>query len=217
VARLGDTFVLAAGDRGPEVSACAARLAGRPGSRLAFAAVQALTLARLPLAAAFAAVLLAAGPDLGVVWACAAILAVSELSDLFDGVAARRLGVSSELGAALDPYVDSVSRLTVFWAESCAGLVSGAVPFAMALRDVTAAYARLAMNRKGRSVSARWSGKAKAVVQGTGVIAACLGPAYWARTGTWTVSAISWAVISVTALSAVDYALAAARPAERVT
>ena len=199
------------------MSACAAGGSDRPGCRLAFAAVQALTLARIPLAAAFAAVMIAAGPDRRAIWICATILAVSELSDLLDGIAARRLGVSSELGAALDPYVDSVSRFTVFWAESCAGLVSWAVPFAMALRDVTVAYARLAMSRKGRSVSARWSGKAKAVVQGTGAMAACLGPVYWVWTGTWTVSAISWAVISLTALSCVDYVLAAARPAERVT
>ena len=42
------------------------------------------------------------------------LLAISELSDTFDGYVARRLNQVSDLGKILDPMADSVSRIAVF-------------------------------------------------------------------------------------------------------
>jgi CDP-diacylglycerol--glycerol-3-phosphate 3-phosphatidyltransferase len=168
--------------------------------------VQVVTLVRIPLAVIFAVVLLTQIKlTLGVLAACSVLLAISEVTDFLDGFLARRLGVVSETGAMLDPYSDSVSRLIVYWTLASAGLALAVVPLVMALRDVTVAYCRITWVRQGKSVSAKWSGKIKAVVQGFAAFALLWSPAYRAITGPWTVTALSWLVIAVTVYSALDY------------
>ena len=44
-----------------------------------------------------------------------------ELTDALDGAIARARGVTSELGATLDPLTDSMSRLIVYWTLAAAG------------------------------------------------------------------------------------------------
>jgi phosphatidylglycerophosphate synthase len=79
----------------------------------------------------------------------------------------------------------------------------------MALRDVTVAYCRIAIARKHQSVSAFWSGKIKAVVQGGGAILLTAAPLYLEHVGQWPPAAISWIIIAVTAVSALEYISAA--------
>jgi len=177
--------------------------------RNGFRIVQALTLLRLPLAAGFAGVLVSSSLSHSRLVVCTVLLALLELTDLFDGILARKIGVVSEWGAMLDPYSDSISRLTVYWALAYRSLVMALVPLVMACRDVTVAYCRIILTRRGRSVSAKLSGKIKAQVQAIGSIALLLGPLYWAHTGKWTIPALSWIVIAVTLASAVEYAAAA--------
>ncbi len=186
--------------------------------RSRFRAVQALTLARLPLAAAFAALLLSFALSRPLVVVCGILLILLELTDLFDGILARKAGVVTEWGAMLDPYADSVSRITVYWALAYRGLAMAVVPLVMACRDVTAAYCRITLTRFGRSVSAKWSGKIKAQFQSIGSILLLLGPFYWEVTGKWTIDAVSWVVTVVTAASVAEYvaaAVSAARGARR--
>ncbi len=176
-----------------------------------------ITLSRIPLAVLFAALLLG-GED----WhsgagalrflACTAVLGLVEASDLLDGLVARSFNRASEWGAILDPYADSISRLLVFWSLAAADLALLATPLVMALRDITVAYARIVMMRRGRSVTARRSGKVKAVVQGGGAFLLLLGPRL--VEGPWLMPAVSWLVILVTAVSAFEYVLAAARTSE---
>ncbi len=179
--------------------------------------VQMLTLVRPPLAAAFAAVLLSFKQTPSVLRQespfvlilCAILLILVELSDLLDGILARRAGVVSEWGATLDPYADSISRITVYWALAYRGFAMALVPLIMACRDVTVAYSRVILARSGRSVSAKRSGKIKAEVQSVGSVLILLGPFYWAYTGKWTIHTLSWIVIVVTAASVVEYVAAA--------
>ena len=176
-----------------------------PRKTLLFYLVSAVTLVRVPAAAAFAAVFLSLdGP--GVACGIAVgLVAVIELSDLLDGTLARRLDVVSAAGAAMDPWADSISRLTVYWALAAGGTVIAAVPLVMAVRDVTVAYCRIALTRRGRSVQALWSGKIKAAIQGAGALIAAAYPFYAGHTGPWPVAAVSWTVIAVTAVSAAEY------------
>jgi len=172
----------------------------------AWLALQVFTLARIPLAGAFAALLLLLPRGTATLILCLAILVLVELTDLLDGIFARRFDIVTEWGAMLDPFADSMSRLIVFWALAVNGLVIALVPLAMALRDVTVAYSRIVLARHGRSVSARFSGKLKAVTQAVGGFIALLGPVYWDKTGTWTLHAVSWIVIGVTLFSVLEYA-----------
>ncbi len=179
--------------------------------------VQMLTLSRLPLGIGFAAVLLSVKRDPSllakespaVLILCAAVLLLLELTDLFDGILARKRGVVTEWGAMLDPYADSISRITVYWALAYRGLAMAVVPLVMACRDVTVAYCRIVLTRTGHSVSAKWSGKIKAQFQSIGAFFLLLGPFYWEATGRWTIKAISLVVLGVTAASVVEYAAGA--------
>jgi len=132
-----------------------------------------LTIGRLVLAAIFAALvaLLTDGGHLstqiGAVLIALAI--VAELTDIFDGWAARRFGTVSRLGGILDPLVDSLSRSAIYFTMALAGWITLAVPLVMITRDIIVAYTRIANASEGAATSARFSGKFKAIIQGGGI------------------------------------------------
>jgi len=171
-----------------------------------------LTLGRLVLAAGFAACVVAArravgGEMLPPVWTAVVLVVAgaAELTDLLDGIAARRGRTVSRLGGLLDPLCDSLSRLTMYFAAALAGWVSLAVPLVMVGRDLVVAYLRTVLALAGQSVSARTSGKLKAVVQGAGLIAIVLlagGSPAWAGMGK---AIVATCVIAVTLWSLIDY------------
>ncbi len=132
-----------------------------------------LTLGRLLLAACFAVclALLAADGHVSTVAAIAllALALIEELTDIFDGWAARHFGTVSRLGGILDPLVDSLARATIYFAMAMVGWIAWAVPLVMVGRDIVVAYARIANATVGAATSARLSGKLKAIVQGGGI------------------------------------------------
>jgi CDP-diacylglycerol--glycerol-3-phosphate 3-phosphatidyltransferase len=145
------------------------------------------------------------------------VLLLGEITDFLDGFLARQLGVVSEWGAMLDPYADSVARLVAYWALAQAGQADALTPLVMAVRDVTVAYCRIVLTRSGLSVSARWSGKVKAWVQGVGAFVLLFAPVYPGGWGGWVVPVASWVVIVATAASSLEYVAAAVRAASRRT
>jgi CDP-diacylglycerol--glycerol-3-phosphate 3-phosphatidyltransferase len=173
--------------------------------RSRFFLVLLLTISRGPLAVFFAVLFLTGGPGWMRVALGLFLLAAMELTDLLDGFVARRFGVVTEWGAALDPYMDSFSRLIVYWTLACTGLILPLVPLVMALRDVTVAYCRIFLARAGHTVAANWSGKIKAVVQATVAIVIVGEPIYEPLLGSWPASLGAWVVIVVTLASAVEY------------
>ena len=162
------------------------------------------------LAAAFAAIVgLWAGPPPVALAPYLALWLVGlpeELTDLLDGLVARRTGTASQLGGIFDPLSDSLSRLTIYFAMALAGWVSIAVPLVMAGRDIVVAYTRIANALTGGRTAARISGKIKAIVQSAGIPAVAtlaLWPASPAiEAGRW---AAGGCVIAVTLWSLVDY------------
>jgi CDP-diacylglycerol--glycerol-3-phosphate 3-phosphatidyltransferase len=167
--------------------------------------LQSMTLIRIPLAVIFL-ILLQYGKDAVVTLALNLILlSIIELTDMYDGIIARRYGLVSESGATLDPFADSVSRLIIYWALATQSLVIFLVPLIMALRDITVAYSRIILAQNHQTVSAKKSGKLKATVQAIGAFVALLGPYYWEYIGHWSFYALSWIIITVTFLSAIEY------------
>ncbi len=104
---------------------------------------------------------------LGLPFALIALVGIAELTDLFDGMAARRRNQVTELGKLLDPVADSIFRLSVFLA-----LTQGPVclPLWLVLcffyRDSVISLLRTVCALRGFTLAARFSGKVKAVVQG---------------------------------------------------
>ena len=179
--------------------------------RRRFILVVAMTLVRIPLAAAFAVLMLCTEASGLLLWTALGLLGLIELTDIFDGVLARKLDVVSEAGAVMDPWADSISRLIVFWALAVAGIVPAVLPLVMALRDVTVSYCRIVITRRGSSAGAKLSGKIKAVIQGGGAILLTAGPLYLEVTGPWVLPAASWFILVVTVISAVEYIAAASK------
>ena len=184
-----------------------------PPPRHRFYLIQAVTTSRVILAGSFALVHLTMDQGAARLVIALVLLGLGEITDLLDGMLARRWRQVSRWGQMFDPYADSVSRIIVYWALACSGTCLALVPLVMALRDITVVYARVVLAQHGRSIAAAWAGKAKAVAQALGAFILVLGPLHWELTGTWTIHLWSWLVIVLTALSVVPYVTRAAMAA----
>ena len=118
-----------------------------------FRAPDALSLLRIPLAGVF---IYATTPA-----ARFTVLAVTALSDLFDGPWARRAG-GSRFGAFLDPFCDKVFMGTAFVAVVRAGVLPPLEIVGVLIRDIMAVAAFLGsiVLRRPTSIPARAGGKA---------------------------------------------------------
>jgi CDP-diacylglycerol---glycerol-3-phosphate 3-phosphatidyltransferase len=177
-----------------------------------------LTLFRLFSAPVFLALFIGSGDDgflrslltprSGLI-ACLIVMSLSEISDVLDGILARRLNQVSDFGKLLDPYADSVFRLSCFFAFASHSH-GGWIPLWMAMtlfyRDLLVTVIRTFGIERRVFVHARASGKIKAIAQGSVefvILAAALliGEAHVRPLAT----TLMWLVTAVTAWSAWDY------------
>jgi CDP-diacylglycerol---glycerol-3-phosphate 3-phosphatidyltransferase len=93
------------------------------------------------------------------VWACFLLI---EFSDLLDGHFARSRKQESEIGKVLDPFADSLSRLTYFVAFAGARILPLWILLILIYRDVAVAYIRVMVSNSQVFMPARISGKLKA-------------------------------------------------------
>jgi cardiolipin synthase (CMP-forming) len=117
----------------------------------------AVTVARLFLAAAFVATLFAADNR----FVAFAILAVTGISDFLDGFIARRIGQVTTIGKVIDPLTDRVVLVTAVISI----VVFGAVPVWLAAvvvgRDALIGAVALVITARGAArVDVNWFGKA---------------------------------------------------------
>ncbi len=96
------------------------------------------------------------------------IVALSELSDIFDGFFARKRNQVTDLGKLLDPMADSIFRLSMFFTFT-QGIIQ--IPLLLVCiffyRDIVISTLRTICALRGVTLAARLSGKIKAVLQGT--------------------------------------------------
>ncbi len=97
-----------------------------------------------------------------------------EFSDLADGFLARRLKQESELGRVLDPFADSLSRLSSFLAFTVIDILPLWIFMIVLYRDLWVNFLRLLTAKQGLLQGARLTGKIKAWVYGLTNVA-CLG------------------------------------------
>jgi CDP-diacylglycerol--glycerol-3-phosphate 3-phosphatidyltransferase len=128
----------------------------------------AITLFRMGLAPVFVLCFIVDAP-----WGKPAALAIGilfEVTDLADGIIARATGQVSDLGKFIDPAADSIARFTVFICFMWGGYASIWVVVVIFWRDAIVASLRIMGATKNVIISARWSGKIKAIFQGTAII-----------------------------------------------
>ena len=152
--------------------------------------------------------------------ACIVVACLSELSDVLDGILARRWGQVSNFGKLLDPYADSTFRLSCYFAF--ASQAHGRwIPLWMVMillyRDLLVTVIRNFGIERRVFVQARASGKIKAIAQATVAITVMVmayiageefvsyaGPSKGERV-TGVAHTLMWLVTAVTLWSAWDY------------
>jgi len=143
-----------------------------------------VTLSRLVLAPLFLVAFVGTGSGRGSLGWALALAVFFEVTDMVDGYVARRFAQTSQLGKILDPLADSVSRFTVFLAFLVEGWASVWAIAPLFWRDSIVSTVRVLAASQGVIVSARFSGKLKAVVQG-GAIVGILAAACFRETLGW--------------------------------
>jgi CDP-diacylglycerol--glycerol-3-phosphate 3-phosphatidyltransferase len=133
-----------------------------------------ITAIRIVLSPAFLAFWYAGGmlggtaaPANGWLVGALAVVVVAEVSDLLDGWLARRWRIVTNIGKLLDPFADTMFRFTVFLCFLGSGLAPVWMVAIIFYRDIMVAVLRNFGVLSSVVISARWSGKLKAVVQGT--------------------------------------------------
>jgi CDP-diacylglycerol--glycerol-3-phosphate 3-phosphatidyltransferase len=137
-----------------------------------------LTLLRVILAPVFFAVYFLPLQYWGnAVWTVAllwAIFIVSEFTDMFDGMAARRLSQTSDFGKLFDPFADTLMQITCFLCFVIDGIIPAALFLVILYREFGILFIRNLMLKKGITMGARTSGKIKTVAYITAAVAALL-------------------------------------------
>ena len=140
-----------------------------------YAFVMFLTLVRAPLsiAAAALAVVNAFRPSIALLATAIGILAISAITDLFDGKLARKWKVSSRLGALADPLTDKVFYAATLPAATFIALYNEDITHAIILlgldvfsmlRDQWVSFLRSVGSEYGADVKANWSGKLRTII-----------------------------------------------------
>ena len=91
------------------------------------------------------------------------IFVVSEITDMFDGMAARALNQSSDFGRLFDPFADTLMQLSCFLCFVMDKMFPAALYLVVLYREFGILFIRNLMLRKGISLGARISGKIKTV------------------------------------------------------
>lgn len=135
------------------------------------------------------------------------LFAIAGLTDFLDGLAARRFGSASRMGAALDPLADKVLLSGTFLTLALTGAIETWVAVVVLGRDVLilAAVGILYFTKSRRSFPPSTWGKISTVVQIAFVLVIV------GRVGGAVFIALKWATVALAVVSAADYARTASR------
>jgi len=100
------------------------------------------------------------------IYICFGLAVLIELSDMFDGMAARARKQVTDFGKVYDPIADSVSRQTVFISFMYTNIIPLWMYLVFFYRDAFMQLLRIVCASGGYVLAARMSGKIKAVLQG---------------------------------------------------
>ena len=159
----------------------------------------ALTLARLLASPVLVALVITTGPS---TWLLVALWFICSSSDFWDGVIARRYGTTRS-GAFLDPLADKFIVLGVLASLAAIGEVSWLPVVLIGIREVSMSVFRSYAGKRGVSVPARTSAKAKTLLQDL-----VIGLAFLPPVGLHHASIVGWAlwlVVAVTLWTGLEY------------
>ena len=88
---------------------------------------------------------------------------VSEITDMLDGMIARKQGEVSDFGKLFDPFADTLTQLTYFFCFVIDGILPSFLFLAVLYREFSILFIRNLMLKKGIALGARMGGKIKTV------------------------------------------------------
>jgi len=91
------------------------------------------------------------------------IAIAAELTDLFDGMAARRYNLTSDFGRLFDPFADTLMQITAFLCFVIDGILPVFLFVVVLYREFGIMLIRNLMLKKGITMGARTGGKVKTV------------------------------------------------------
>jgi CDP-diacylglycerol--glycerol-3-phosphate 3-phosphatidyltransferase len=91
------------------------------------------------------------------------IAIVAELTDMFDGMAARHYNLTSDFGRLFDPFADTLMQITSFFCFVLDGILPVYLFLVVLYREFGILFIRNLMLKKGITMGARISGKIKTV------------------------------------------------------
>jgi CDP-diacylglycerol--glycerol-3-phosphate 3-phosphatidyltransferase len=92
-----------------------------------------------------------------------ALFVISEITDMLDGMVARRNKAVSDFGKLYDPFADVLVRVTYFLCFVLDGILPAALFLIVLYREFGIQFVRNLMLKKGIVMGARWAGKVKSV------------------------------------------------------
>jgi CDP-diacylglycerol--glycerol-3-phosphate 3-phosphatidyltransferase len=104
--------------------------------------------------------------SLSALWVISAlwlIFIVSEITDLLDGIAARKRNEVSDFGKLFDPFADTIMQITCFLCFVIEGIFPAILFLLIIYREFGILIIRNLMLRKGITLAARMGGKIKTV------------------------------------------------------
>ena len=101
-------------------------------------------------------------PSVSVIVLCSLFVLI-ELSDMFDGMAARYHNTVSGFGKLFDPFADVFARLTYFVCFAYTGIMPLWIFLIIVYREFCQLFLRQLLAEKGVTMGARSGGKTKAV------------------------------------------------------
>jgi CDP-diacylglycerol--glycerol-3-phosphate 3-phosphatidyltransferase len=91
------------------------------------------------------------------------IFIISEITDMLDGMAARKRGEVSDFGKLFDPFADTLMQITVFLCFVIDRIFPSVLFLLVLYREFSILFIRNLMLKKGVAMGARISGKVKTV------------------------------------------------------
>ena len=91
------------------------------------------------------------------------LFVLSEVSDMLDGMIARKHGVVSDFGKLYDPFADTLTQITFFLCFVLDGILPPVFFLIVLYREFSILFVRNLMLKKGITMGARMGGKIKTV------------------------------------------------------
>ena len=91
------------------------------------------------------------------------IFLVAEITDMLDGMTARRMNLTSDFGKFFDPFADTLLQMTLFLCFVIDGIFPAVLLLVVMYREFGILFVRNLMMKKGIAMGARMGGKIKTV------------------------------------------------------